>query len=93
MPEENGAMSAEVMTRPTHGGDVPRPKQGRPRGLLPSTWVGRSLRLAYVGADGAATETSGTLLDWYGTGPVFSLNGAKVLLAWETIRSLELVED
>ncbi len=90
---ENGAMTAEDMTKPTHGGDAPRPKQTRPRGLLPSTWVGRSLRLAYVDADGAATETNGTLLDWYGTGPVFSLNGSKVLLAWERLILLELRED
>ncbi len=81
------------MTRPAGYDEKPLPKQTRPRGLLPSTWVGRSLRLAYIDADGAAAETSATLLDWYGTGPVFSLNGAKTLIAWERIVMLELVSD
>ncbi len=69
------------------------PKRAAGRGLLPSTWLGRSLRLAYVGVDGKGVETSGTLLDWCGTGPIFNLAGGKVLIGWERIATLELSND
>jgi hypothetical protein len=42
---------------------------------------------------GEGVETSGILLDWCGTGPVFNLAGGRVLLAWDRLVMLELVSD
>ena len=82
-----------ALTTPPGWGDAPLPKRNAPRGLLPSTWQGRAIRLGYVGVDGIGVETSGTLLDWCGTGPVFNLSGGRVLVAWDRLVSLELVSD
>jgi hypothetical protein len=81
------------MTTPGAWGDAPLPKRAAGRGLLLSTWLGRSLRLAYVGVDGKGVETSAILLDWCGTGPVFNLAGGKVLVAWDRLVMLELAND
>ncbi len=81
------------MTTPGAGRDAPLPKRAAGRGLLLSTWLGRSLRLAYVGVDGKGVETSAILLDWCGTGPVFNLAGGKVLIAWDRLVMLELSND
>jgi hypothetical protein len=35
----------------------------------------------------------GTRLNTYAVVPVFSLNGAKVLLCWDSLRLVELIED
>ncbi len=63
------------------------------RGLLPSTWVGRPVRLAYVDVYGTGVETSGTLLDWTAFGAVFNLAGGRVVIAWDRVVMLELVDD
>ena len=52
----------EVMTKPDANGHV-HVKRTAPKGLLPSTWLERTLRISYVDAHGTGTETSGTLLD------------------------------
>ncbi len=86
----NGA--ATGMTTPAGYEDKPLPKTTR-RELLPSTWVNRTLRLSYVGAGGIGVESSGTLLDLTVTGPIFNLDGGKILIAWERLVLLELVND
>lgn len=59
---------------------------------LPSTWLGRSMRVAY--ADGGATvETTGVLLDVYPIGPILDLSGEKTLIPWGYLASLSLVND
>lgn len=78
---------------PSTNGEVALPKRNGHRGLLPSTWLGRSVKLEYVDASGRGVETSGTLLDWCGAGPVFNLAGGRVLVAWDRLVSLELVSD
>ncbi len=83
----------ETMTTPASYGDKPLQKRPGSRGMLPSTWIGRTLRVAYTGVDGRGVETSGILLDWCGSGPVFSLAGGKTLLAWDRLIALELVND
>lgn len=84
---------AEYMVAPTTNGEKPLPRRAGTRGLLPSTWMGRTLRLEYVGADGGARETSATLLDWGPIGAVVSVAGAKTLVPWERLALVELVED
>jgi hypothetical protein len=44
-----------------------------------------------VSEEGAGAE--GTRLNTYAVGPVFSLNGAKILLYWDSLRLVELIED
>lgn len=82
-----------AMTTPGSFEEAPLPKRNGHRSLLPVTWQGRSIRLGYVGVDGVGVETSGTLLDWCGTGSIFNLAGGRVIVAWDRLVSLELVSD
>jgi len=85
----------EAMTAPTVDGERSSslPRRGGPKGLLPSTWLERTLRVAYVDCHGTGVETSGTLLDLYPAGPVLNVTGAKTLICWERLVLCELVED
>ncbi len=83
----------EAMTRPDANGTPALPKRSAPKGLLPSTWVERTLKVAYVDADGMGVETSGTLLDLYPFGPVLSLSGEKTALSWDCLRAIVLIND
>jgi hypothetical protein len=60
---------AEMTTTPSSNGEAPLPRR-TPRGLLPSTWLTRSVRVEYIGADGMAGSTDATLLELYPFGPV-----------------------
>jgi hypothetical protein len=83
----------EAMTRPDVNGAPALPKRAAPKGLLPSTWLERTLQVSYVDADGMGVETRGTLLDLYPFGPVLSLSGEKTALSWDSLRSVTLVND
>ncbi len=61
--------------------------------LLPSTWLERTLKVAYTDCYGGGVETSGTLLDLYPAGPVLNVAGPKTLICWERLVLCELVED
>jgi hypothetical protein len=82
-----------AMTPPTSNGDAPLPKRVGARTMLPGSWVSRSVRVAYVDAHGGGRETTGALLDWCSMGPVFSLSGEKTVLAWDSLRSVTLIND
>lgn len=85
------SVEADVaMTTPGSLGEAPLPKRNGGRSLLPSTWLGRAIKLGYVGVDGRGIETSGILLDWCGMGAVFNLAGARVLVSWDRLVMLEL---
>ncbi len=81
-----------AMTRPTAAGTPSLPKRTAPKGLLPSTWLERGLRVAYVDCHGAGVETSGILLDYYPAGPVLNIAGAKTLISWDRLVLCELAE-
>jgi hypothetical protein len=83
----------EAMTRPDSYGQPSLPKRSAPKGLLPSTWLERTLRVSYTDCYGSGQETSGTLLDFYPAGPVLNVGGAKTLICWERLVLCELVED
>ncbi len=84
------------MATPGAWGDAPLPKRGGPKGMLPSTWLTRSVRVEYTsgGDNGSATTTtSGVLLDWFPFGPVLNIGGGRTALSWERIVLVELVGD
>jgi hypothetical protein len=83
----------EAMTRPDANGTPALPKRSAPKGLLPSTWIERTLKVAYTDCYGSGQEASGTLLDLYPAGPVLNIGGAKTLLSWDRLAAVELVED
>jgi hypothetical protein len=84
----------DAMTRPDANGTPTLPKRAGPKGLLPSTWLERTLKVAYTDCYGEGRETSGTLLDLYPAGPILNLNGAKALIGWDRLVVLwELVEN
>jgi hypothetical protein len=83
----------EAMTAPTVHGQPSLPRRGGPKGLLPSTWLERTLRVTYVDCHGTGVQTSGALLDLYPAGPVLNVAGAKTLICWERLVLCELVED
>ena len=84
--------SSLYMTAPDKNGTPSLPKRDGPKGLLPSTWLKRALRLEYV-VCGELRETTGTLLDVYPAGPVLNAGGARTLIAWETVAVVEVVGD
>jgi hypothetical protein len=83
----------EAMTRPDSNGTLALRKRAGPKGLLPSTWLERTLKVAYTDCYGSGQETSGTLLDLYPAGPVLNIGGVKTLLSWDRLVLCELVED
>jgi hypothetical protein len=85
--------AAVYITAPDKNETPALPKRNGTRGLLPSTWLERTLRLLYVDAFGVAIETSGILLDLYPFGMVMNIKGAKTCLSWDVVRVVELVED
>ena len=83
----------EAMTAPTVDGQPSLPRRGGPKGLLPSTWLERTLKLEYVDAFGSGVQTSGTLLDLYPAGPVLGIGTTKTLISWDRLVLAELVND
>jgi hypothetical protein len=69
------------------------PRRTAAKGMLPSTWANRTLRVQYVDGFGVGQETSGTLLDLFPAGPVLNIKGAKTCLSWDRLVLCELVED
>ncbi len=91
---------AERMITSTTGPDangvpegVPLPKRNGARGMLPSTWTGRKLRIEYTDANGGGQETSGALLDWCPAGPVLNVRGARTIIAWDRLAVVELAAE
>jgi hypothetical protein len=83
----------EAMTAPTVDGQPSLPRRAAPKGLLPSTWLERTLKVEYTDCYGSGQATSGTLLDLYPAGPVLNIGGAKTLISWDRLALCELVED
>ena len=81
------------MTAPTTNGDKPLPRRVGTRSMLPSTWLGRTLRIEYVGPDSMAAATTGTLLDWCPVGPILLLAGARTIVSWDRLVLVELHGD
>ena len=83
-----------MTSAPEANGTPALPRRGGHKGLLPSTWLQRTLRVQYVDAYGGGQESSGVLLDFFPAGPVLNMcGGGKTLIAWERLVLCELVED
>lgn len=93
MSEEPTPYATGTATTPPGWNDTPRPKRNGYKGMLPSTWLNREVRLEYVGANGKPANSTGLLLDWYPFGPVLCIEGARTLLCWDRICLLELKEE
>ena len=83
----------DAMTRPDVNGAPALPKRSAPKGLLPSTWLERTLKLEYVDGFGAGVVARGTLLDLYPAGPILNVEGVKKLISWDRLVAVQLVED
>jgi hypothetical protein len=68
--------TVEAMSKPHANGHIHVKRVG-PRGLLPSTWLDRTLRIEYTDCHGTGQETSGVLLDFFPTGPILNVGGCK----------------
>jgi hypothetical protein len=88
-----GEDMTEYMSAPDKNGTPSLPKRAGARSMVPTTWIDRTLRLEYIGADGDGRETTATLLDWSPVGLLLNVAGGKTLLAWERLVLAELIED
>ena len=48
----------DAMTRPDSSGTPSLPKRAGPKGLLPSSWLERTLKVSYMDAFGVGVETT-----------------------------------
>jgi hypothetical protein len=85
--------STEMMAAPvlSDNGHKSLPRRV-PKGLLPSTWTGRELRVEHV-VGGGVRETTGTLADCYPSGLILNAAGRRTLISWDTLAVVELVSD
>jgi hypothetical protein len=81
------------MTAPDVNGTPSLPKRSAPKGMLPSTWLERTLKVEYVDGFGAGACASGVLLDYYPVGPVLHIDGVKTMVSWDRLVLAQLVED
>jgi hypothetical protein len=82
----------EAMTAPDVNGTLALPKRAGGKGLLPSTWLERTLKIEYTDCRGAGQETSGTLLDLYPAGPVLNIAGSRTMICWDRLCLVELAD-
>jgi hypothetical protein len=83
----------EAMTAPTVDGQPSLPRRAAPRGLLPTTWVGRTLKVEYVDSFGVGAEATGACLDLYPFGIVMNLSGQRAAVSWDALRVVTLMND
>ena len=80
----------EAMTAPDRNGRPALPRRNGSKGIIPTSWQGRTIRVAYIDVDGVGQETSATLLDSFPFGPVLNIAGSRTLVSWDAIRLIEL---
>ncbi len=66
-------------TAPSTNGDKLLPKRAGMRTMLPSAWIGKTIRLEYIGAATDAREISATFLDWTPVGLLLNIAGGEDL--------------
>lgn len=83
----------DAMTAPDVNGTPSLPKRQAPKGLLPTTWVGRTLKVEYVDGYGTGAEATGACLDLYPFGIVMNLSGQRAAVSWDALRVVTLMND
>ncbi len=83
---------AEAMSAPDVNGRPSLPRRNAPKMLMPGSWISRSIRAEYRDGDGQGQTMSGKCLDYFPTGLVIGSSGARVLLSWDSLILVELVE-
>ena len=83
----------DLYTVPQTNGDAPLPRRAGARTMLPSSWISRAVKIEYIGAAGELQQTTATLLDWCGAGPIFNIGGARTVVGWDRLALVELQED
>lgn len=72
--------------------DAPLPRS-QPKGLIPHSWLGNTLKIDFVGADGMPQHASAAYVEQHPFGPVMkSSMGDLFAVSWDAIRYIELVE-
>jgi hypothetical protein len=86
--------TTQAMTKPDPPQFTPYlPARNGPKGLVPATWLQRTVRISHTAADGSERESRGTLIDLYPFGPVVNILGSKTMISWDRLAVLELIED
>ena len=91
--DERREMVELARTTPSSNGEAPLPRRG-PKGLLPSTWLDRPIRIEYETANDEGAVLSGCLLELFPFGPVLrSTEGDRLAVSWDRITLVELLGD
>jgi hypothetical protein len=61
--------------------------------MIHLTWLGWEALVEYTTLDGREVLTSATLLDWCGLGIIRTIAGARSIVAWDALRTVELRGD
>ena len=85
--------TAAYLVAPDRNGRPALSKRSGPKGMMPSTWLSRPVKLEYIDSAGLGVEASGILLDLFPAGPVINLHGARTLICWDRLVLCELQED
>jgi hypothetical protein len=88
--EDKGYDIGRAATTSPGWGDAPLPRRNGYRSLLPGSWLNREVTLEYDGAGGKAESKRCTLLDWCGAGIIVNLAGARTVIVWDRLVTLEL---
>jgi hypothetical protein len=84
---------SELMTKPQANGEAPMVRR-QPKGLLPYSWVGHTLKLEFVGADGTLEKATGAYVEQHGFGPVLKRSlGDRFCISWDRLVQVQLQED
>jgi hypothetical protein len=92
LANERRDMAELARTVPSANGESPLAKRS-PKGMFPSTWQGRTLKVEYIDGNGMGQSTTGTFLETYPTGPILSIAGAKTLFNYDRIVLYELQDE
>jgi hypothetical protein len=82
-----------VVTAPSMNEHAPIAKRNGPRTMIHLTWLGWEALVEYTTLDGREVLTSATLLDWCGLGIIRTIAGARSIVAWDALRTVELRGD
>ena len=82
----------DAITAPDETGAPSLSKRNGPKTLLPGRSIGRSVSAEYV-VCGQLRQTTGALLDLYLAGVILNAAGARTMIGWECIASVDLQAD